>query len=95
MFLIPCPWCGTRADHEFICTGEARRPLPADEGSAPPEGVTDTWPDRLYGRDNPRGWVQELWWHVHGCQQWLQVDRHTVTHEIASVQPARDAGGRP
>ena len=51
---------------------------------------TAAWADRLYGRDNVRGMASELWWHVHGCQQWLLVQRDTVTHRVQAVAPVLD-----
>ncbi len=85
MLLIPCPWCGPRAETEFSCAGEARAPL-VDE-----PGLDDAaWADRLYGRDNRRGEADELWWHAHGCQQWLRLRRDTLTHEVLQARPALD-----
>ena len=89
MIRIPCPTCGVRDHSEFAYGGDATvvRPDPAntDEGA---------WTDYVYLRDNPRGRHREYWQHVHGCRQWLIVDRDTVTHEIFRVSPARDAAGR-
>ena len=90
MIRIPCPTCGVRDYSEFAYGGDATvvRPDPAntDEGA---------WTDYVYLRDNPRGRHREYWQHVHGCRQWLIVDRDTVTHEIFRVSPARDSAGRP
>ena len=36
MLLIPCPYCGERAESEFSCGGEAHIARPAD-----PEKVSD------------------------------------------------------
>ena len=83
MLLIPCPWCGPRAESEFSCAGEARASVSGGEG-LDEEG----WADRLYGRDNLRGEAPELWWHVHGCQQWLLVRRDTLTHSVRDAVPA-------
>jgi hypothetical protein len=38
--------------------------------------------------DNLRGEAPELWWHVHGCQQWLLVRRDTLTHAVRDAVPA-------
>jgi len=91
MLLIPCPWCGPRAETEFSCAGEARARVADGEGLD-----EQAWADRLYGRDNLRGEAAELWWHVHGCQQWLLVRRDTLTQSVHSAVPvlaaAADAG---
>lgn len=49
-----------------------------------------TWHDYVYLRDNPAGLHRELWQHTGGCRIWLVVTRNTRSHEIASVEPARD-----
>jgi len=91
MLLIPCPWCGPRAETEFSCAGEARTRVAGGE-----DLDAAAWADRLHGRDNLRGEAAELWWHVHGCQQWLLVRRDTLTHTVHSAVPvlaaAADAG---
>jgi sarcosine oxidase subunit delta len=86
MLLIPCPWCGPRAETEFSCAGEARTRVAGGEGLD-----AAAWADRLHGRDNLRGESAELWWHVHGCQQWLLVRRDTLTHTVHSAAPAMTA----
>jgi sarcosine oxidase subunit delta len=42
----------------------------------------------VYERANPRGWHLEWWYHAAGCRQYLQVWRHTVTHDIHAVGTA-------
>ncbi len=86
MLLIPCPWCGPRAETEFSCAGEARARVAGGEDLA-----AAAWADRLHGRDNLRGEAAELWWHVHGCQQWLLVRRDTLTHTVHSAVPVLTA----
>jgi len=79
MLLIDCPYCGPRAQAEFVY--ERTRDsivtldMPADEAVA-----------RLYARANPRDYDDELWRHSYGCRQWLMLRRHRRTHEIASVE---------
>lgn len=93
MLRIDCPYCGLRDHTEFAFGGDATRQRPDH---------TDTDFERWYAyvflRDNPRGPGHEFWQHVHGCRQWLVVERDTLTHDIASIRPARDlrgkAGGR-
>jgi sarcosine oxidase subunit delta len=78
MMLIPCPFCGPRAQDEFVCGGQTgiARPGPAQE-------VDDAkWAKYLYIRDNPRGWLYERWGHRSGCGEWFNLMRHTRTHEI-------------
>lgn len=83
MFLIPCPFCGPRAQVEFGYGGDARRMRPADDAGR------DAWFDFVYLRDNPRGTHREHWQHVAGCRAWIAVERDTLTHEILSSAPAR------
>jgi len=77
MLLIPCPWCGPRAEPEFQCGGEpAVRPGPA-------ASVTDeVWADYLYYRSNEKGLHRELWFHAGGCGRWFILRRDTVSHAI-------------
>jgi heterotetrameric sarcosine oxidase delta subunit len=80
MLLIPCPWCGERAEIEFVSGGE-RIPRPADPAALGPEA----WTEYLYFRDNRYGVQAEHWWHAHGCRRWLVVERDTATQEILAV----------
>lgn len=78
MLLIPCPWCGPRAELEFQYGGEAELERPKK-----PENLADTeWAQYVYYRRNPKGWHGELWYHLHGCGQFFQVVRDTVSNEI-------------
>ena len=78
MFLIECPWCGSRAETEFSYGGEAGIVRPAD-----PDALSDTeWADYLFYRKNPRGAHRELWNHAQGCRRWFGVERDTVTYRI-------------
>ena len=81
MLLIPCPWCGARAQLEFTYGGDAtvKRPAPG----AP---VAD-WVRFVYLRDNPAGPHDELWFHGAGCRRWFRVRRDTRTHEILGSAP--------
>jgi sarcosine oxidase subunit delta len=45
----------------------------------------------VYQRDNPCDWHSEWWLHVAGCRRLLKVVRHTLTHEIRSVEAAAEA----
>lgn len=83
MFLINCPYCGARDEHEFGYGHEAHivRPTPAQY-----EQMTDAeWADYLFLRTNTKGVHFERWVHTKGCRRWFNVARHTVTHEILAV----------
>ena len=78
MLLIECPWCGPRDESEFSYGGEAHIVRPLE-----PDRLTDEeWADYLFMRKNPRGRHLEQWVHVHGCRQWFNAERDTVTGEI-------------
>ena len=87
MFLIDCPYCGSRDESEFHCGGEAHiaRPLEPDETS------DEQWAEYLFMRTNPKGLHFERWVHEQGCRRWFNVCRHTVTHEIVKVYPMGEA----
>jgi len=88
MLLIPCPWCGRRAQLEFTYGGDATAKRPAFDA---PE---DAWVQFVYLRDNPAGPHEELWQHSAGCRQWFRVRRDTRTHEIlASARPGEPLAG--
>ena len=91
MLLIPCPWCGPRAQAEFTYGGDATVKRPA------PDAPERAWVEFVYLRDNPAGSHDELWHHSAGCRQWLCVRRDTRTHEIlgsAAPGAAFDGGAR-
>ena len=83
---IRCPFCGERDSSEFTFLGDAsvRRPEP----DAPDAAAR--FFEAVYLRDNPAGRYEELWYHGSGCRSWLRVARDTRTHEVFSVQFARD-----
>jgi len=79
MLQIPCPWCGTRDESEFRFGDESHITRPGPE-------VSDAgWADYLFNRQNPKGAHHERWCHSYGCNQWFNVARDTVTHEILAV----------
>ena len=79
MLRITCPFCGTRDETEYRFGGEEHIQQPGPE-------VSDTeWADYLFNRDNPKGVHYERWCHAYGCNQWFNVARDTVTHEIRAV----------
>ena len=84
MLLIHCPWCGPRAEPEFLYGGEpVMRPGPA-------ETVSDhVWAGYIYMRRNDKGPHRENWCHSGGCGQWFMLERDTVTHaNIRTETPA-------
>jgi sarcosine oxidase subunit delta len=87
VLLIPCPWCGPRAQVEFTYGGDATLRRPA------PDAPADAWVEFVYMRDNPAGPHDELWFHGAGCRQWFRVRRDTRTHEI--LDSARPSAALP
>ncbi len=87
MLRIPCPFCGVRDESEFRYRGDASRSRPH------PEAEPDAFCAYVYERDNPRDWHSEWWLHVAGCRRLLKVVRHTLTHEIRSVEAAAGLQG--
>ncbi|HKE40421.1 MAG TPA: sarcosine oxidase subunit delta [Casimicrobiaceae bacterium] len=82
MLLIPCPWCGARAQIEFTYGGDATVKRPS------PDAPEAEWAEFVYLRDNPAGPHEELWQHSAGCRRWLRLRRDTRTHEILGSEPA-------
>ncbi len=81
---IDCPLCRSRPLGEFSYRGDATLAQPPDDS----EESIEAWVDHLYFRDNPKGWHRELWQHQAGCRAWLIVERHTLSHQIRSVELA-------
>jgi len=81
MLLIPCPWCGPRAESEFNCGGEGGIARPTNT-----ETLTDEqWGDYLFMRRNPKGVHQEQWRHASGCGRWFNALRDTVSYRVHAV----------
>jgi methylglutamate dehydrogenase subunit B len=87
---INCPHCGLRDVAEFAYAGDANRvrPDPASTDDA-------IWHDYVFNRTNPRGRHREFWQHNHGCRAHLIVERDSVTHEIFSVEAAKQPAQTP
>ena len=84
MLQIKCPWCGVRDEVEFRFGGESHLVRPGAE-------VSDSeWADYLFNRTNPKGVHYERWCHHHGCGQWFNVARHTVSHNLVAIYPMGD-----
>ncbi len=84
--IIPHPLLGPRDAQEFSYLGDASL-LDRPNGVAADPGEMH---DYLYLRDNPAGTHRELWFHEYGDRSWLVVTRDTRTHQILSVELARD-----
>lgn len=50
-----------------------------------------TWAAYLYLRDNVRGEHAERWRHTHGCGQFFNVVRDTLTDRVVTTYPAGHA----
>lgn len=85
MLLIACPHCGERAQAEFAYERSLDSIAPV---AAPPAEAMA----RLYARENPRGWADELWRHTAGCGAWMVLRRHRISHAIESVTPVGPEG---
>ena len=80
MLLIACPHCGPRAEIEFRHAGEAHLVRPVGEDG--------DWGAYLYARDNIQGRALERWRHIHGCGEFFNVVRDTVSDTIECTYPA-------
>ncbi|AHD02343.1 sarcosine oxidase subunit delta [Leisingera methylohalidivorans] len=85
--IIDHPILGPRDSQEFTYLGDAAL---IDRPDWQAENAADQFHDYLYLRDNPAGEHRELWFHEQGDRSWLVVTRNTVTHEILTVELARD-----
>ena len=85
--IINHPLLGPRDAQEFVYLGDANL-INRPDGLA--EGAADAFYEYLYLRDNPAGEHRELWYHEQGDRSWLVVTRNTLTHDITSVELARD-----
>lgn len=94
---ITCPWCGERGEEEFIHGGPSHLARPV-VGQNPAGDVSDEdWASYLFMRDNVKGVARERWGHTHGCGQWFNMVRDSVTHEIHAIykmgeQPPEERG---
>ena len=89
--IINHPLLGPRDAQEFVYLGDANLMNRPDWQA---ENAQDLFFDYLYLRDNPAGLHRELWYHEQGDRSWLVVTRNTVTHEITSVELARNLGAK-
>ena len=89
--IINHPLLGPRDAQEFVYLGDANLMNRPDWQA---ENAQDLFFDYLYLRDNPAGLHRELWYHEQGDRSWLVVTRNTVTHEITSVELAKNLGAK-
>ena len=89
--IINHPLLGPRDAQEFVYLGDANLMNRPDWQA---ENAQDLFFDYLYMRDNPAGLHRELWYHEQGDRSWLVVTRNTVTHEITSVELAKNLGAK-
>jgi sarcosine oxidase subunit delta len=85
--IINHPLLGPRDSSEFVNLGDAsliNRPNRKSDTAA------HDFYKYQYLRDNPPGEHRELWFHEQGDRSWLVVTRNTMTHEITTVELARD-----
>ncbi len=85
--IINHPILGPRDSQEFTYLGDATL---IDRPDWQAEDAADQFHAYLSLRDNPAGEHRELWFHEQGDRSWLVVTRNTVTHEILTVELARD-----
>ena len=83
MFIIDCPWCGTRDQSEFTTHGEAHICRPED----PEQLDDDEWAQYVFYRNNVKGWYRERWVHSSGCGRWFNILRNTATDAIQASYP--------
>jgi sarcosine oxidase subunit delta len=85
--IINHPLLGPRDSAEFTYLGDASLIDRPDWQSG--TAARDFY-EYQYLRNNPAGVHRELWYHEAGDRSWLVVTRDTVTHDITSVELARD-----
>ncbi len=89
--IIDHPLLGPRDAAEFVYLGDASL-IQRPEGNE--SDAAERFHDYVHLRDNPAGEHKELWFHEQGDRSWLVVTRNTITHEISSVELARDVALR-
>lgn len=79
VLLIPCPHCGGRDEVEFRYGGEIQ---PTPDGEQP----IDDNKRNVFLRANTAGVIQERWYHLYGCRQWLTLRRDTRTDAFLETE---------
>ena len=85
--IINHPLLGPRDASEFTYLGDAKL---IDRPDWQSDTAAQDFYEYAYLRTNAAGEHRELWFHEAGDRSWLVVTRNTVTHEISSVEMARD-----
>ena len=85
--IINHPLLGPRDAAEFVYLGDAAL---IDRPDWQASDAAARFYNYQYVRDNPAGVHRELWFHEQGDRSWLVVTRDTLTHEITTVELARD-----
>ena len=80
MLLIPCPFCGPRDESEFRYGAESGVAYAADASRLDDAA----WGEWVFVRANPKGPLNERWYHGQGCRRWFSLRRDTATDEILS-----------
>ncbi len=83
---LACPHCGERSLDEFTYSGDATVNRPDFQS---PDAM-ELFITYAFERTNPPGPHRELWYHAAGCHAWLVVTRNVATHDVLSVENARD-----
>ncbi len=81
MFIIDCPYCGKRDQHEFSYGGEAHIARPADSENQSDE----EWANYVFLRSNTKGVFAERWMHAAGCRKWFNALRNTATDQFLAT----------
>ena len=88
MILINCPHCGERNEDEFVYGGDVKRRRPED-----PDALSDElWNAYIYYVPNTKGWADEHWWHVRGCNRWIEVRRNSINNLLSAVEEKISSG---
>jgi sarcosine oxidase subunit delta len=65
---------------EYRYGGQTGVVMPADS----PRLDDQTWAEWVFVRANPKGPLDERWYHAHGCRRWFTLRRDTATDQILS-----------
>ena len=81
---FPCPFCGLRDETEFFYAGDLGKVRPDTT-----QPVSDEeWSAYLNDYANVKGKAKEIWVHT-ACQEYLALERDTVTMDVLSVTQFR------
>jgi len=84
MQLLPCPFCGNRAEQEFFYAGEMGKKRPDTLNT-----VGDAqWAEYRYATRNSKGVSQEIWMHL-SCSEVFALERDTISMQVMTVTTLR------